>query len=57
MSFHKIKTLFLLGVEDLFKNMNVFVYVLMPILFALLYSNISAGNSEYLFSLCILLKI
>lgn len=27
MSFHKIKTLFLLGVEDLFKNMNVFVYV------------------------------
>ena len=57
MSFHKIKTLFLLGVEDLFKNMNVFVYVLMSILFALLYSNISAGNSEYLFSLCILLNI
>ena len=37
--------------------MNVFVYVLMPIPFALLYSNISAGNSEYLFSLCILLNI
>ena len=57
MRFYKVKALFKLGIEDLFKNMNVFIYVLMPLGFALLYSNIGGGSSESLFALCVLLNI
>ena len=49
MRFYKVKALFKLGIEDLFKNMNVFIYVLMPLGFALLYSNIGGGSAESLF--------
>ena len=31
MRFYKIKALFKLGIEDLSKNMNVFIYVFMPL--------------------------
>ncbi len=57
MRFYKIKALFKLGIEDLSKNMNVFIYVLMPLGFAFLYSNIGEGSKESLFSLCVLLNI
>lgn len=57
MRFYKVKALFKLGIEDLFKNMNVFIYVLMPLGFALLYSNIGGGSAESLFALCVLLNI
>lgn len=57
MRIYKIKALFKLGIEDLTKNMNVFIYVIMPLAFALLYSNIGAMPAEFLFSLCVLLNL
>lgn len=57
MRIHKIKALFKLGIEDLCKNMNVFIYIIMPIGFALLYSNMDVLGKEYIFSLCVLLML
>lgn len=57
MRIHKIKALFKLGIEDLCKNMNVFIYIIMPIGFALLYSNMDLLGKEYIFSLCVLLML
>lgn len=58
MRLHKIKTLFKLGIEDLTKNMNVFIYIILPVAFAFLYSNMGeAAPKEYLFSVCILLNL
>ncbi len=57
MRIHKIKALFKLGIEDLFKNMNVFIYIVMPVGFALLYSNMEMLGKEYVFSLCTLLML
>ncbi len=57
MRFYKIKALFKLGIEDLLKNINVFIYVLMPLGFAILYSNLEVESKEYLFALCVLLNI
>lgn len=57
MRIHKIKALFKLGIEDLCKNMNVFIYIIIPIGFALLYSNMDLLGKEYIFSLCVLLML
>ena len=57
MSIKKIGILFKLGLEDLTKNLNVFIYVLFPVLFALLYSNLDTLTNNFTFSLCVLLNI
>ena len=57
MSISKIWTLFKLGIEDLTKNLNVFIYVILPIAFALIYSNLDTLTNEFTFSLCVLLNI
>lgn len=57
MRFYKIKALFKLGLEDLLKNMNVFIYIILPLGFALLYSRMEAMPKGYIFSLCILLNL
>lgn len=57
MRFYKLKALFKLGIQDLLKNINVFIYVLLPLGFALLYSNLGFESKEYLFSLCVLVNI
>ncbi|MBQ9765698.1 MAG: ABC transporter permease [Lachnospiraceae bacterium] len=57
MRFYKIKALIKLGLEDLTKNMSVFVYVLLPIVFALLYSNIDTLPKSFTFSICMLMNI
>jgi len=57
MKFHKIKALLKLGLEDLMKNMNVFIYILMPLGFAFFYSNINGLSKEYAFALCIILNL
>ncbi len=56
MKFYRIKALFKLGVEDLLKNMNVFVYVIMPILFAFLYSKMESPK-ESIFALCVIMTL
>lgn len=57
MKFYKIKSLFKLGIEDLLKNMNVLIYIILPVLFALLYSNMGELSKDFAFSLCILLML
>ncbi|MCI8410688.1 MAG: ABC transporter permease [Lachnospiraceae bacterium] len=57
MRFYKIKALFKLGLEDLLKNMNVFIYIILPLGFALLYSQMEVMPKGYLFSMCILLNL
>lgn len=57
MRINKIKALFKLGIEDLLKNMNVFIYIIMPVGFALLYTNMGDMNKDYIFSLCVLLML
>lgn len=57
MRFYKIKALFKLGVEDLTKNPNVFIYIIMPLAFALLYSNMDTLPQDFTFSLCMLLNL
>lgn len=62
MRLYKLKALLKLGLEDLTKNMSVFVYVLIPLAFALLYSNMfdiasDAKYQGYLYSTCVLMNI
>ena len=57
MRFYKVKALFKLGMEDLLKNLNVFIYVILPIAFAFLYANMGSAPKEYLFSVCTLLTL
>jgi len=57
MKFYKIKALFKLGLEDLLKNMNVLIYIIMPIGFALLYSNMKDMPQDFAFSLCVLMML
>lgn len=57
MRINKIKALFKLGLQDLLKNMNVLIYIIMPIGFAFLYSNMGGMNKDYIFSLCVLLML
>lgn len=57
MRFYKLKALFKLGIEDLTKNMNVFVYIIMPLAFALLYSNMDTLPKDFVFSLCMVLNL
>ena len=57
MRFYKIKALFKLGVEDLTKNPNVFIYIIMPLAFALLYSNMDTLPKDFTFTLCMLLNL
>lgn len=57
MRFYKIKALFKLGMEDLTKNINVLIYIIMPICLAFLYSNMDAMPTGYVFTLCVLLTL
>lgn len=58
MRLYKVKTLFKLGVEDLAKNMSVFVYVLLPLALAFLYANLDAQiPEEYIYSICVLMNL
>lgn len=57
MRFYKIKALFKLGIEDLTKNANVFVYIIMPLAFSLLYSNMDTIPKDFVFSLSVLLNL
>lgn len=57
MKFYKLKALFKLGIQDLTKNVNVFVYIIMPLAFALLYANMDTLSSDFVFSLCMLLNL
>lgn len=58
MSLYRIKVLFKLGIEDLTKNMNVFIYILIPLGFALLYANMGMGEDpNYLMQLCMMLNM
>ena len=57
MKFYKFKALFKLGIQDLTKNVNVFVYIIMPLAFALLYANMDTLSSDFVFSLCMLLNL
>jgi len=60
MRIHKIVALVKLGVEDLTKNMSVFIYVLFPVLFALLYANLEVPENigpGFLYSTCILMNL
>lgn len=57
MRLYKIKALFKLGMEDLTKNMNVFIYIIMPLGFAFLYANMGTIPNDFLFSLCLLLNL
>lgn len=57
MRLYKVKALFKLGMEDLLKNLNVFIYVILPIAFAFLYANMGNTAKEYLFSICTLLTL
>ena len=58
MRVYKMKALFKLGIEDLTKNISVFVYVLFPLLFALLYGNLDMGMPEnYIYSFCVLMNL
>lgn len=57
MRLYKVKALFKLGMEDLLKNLNVFIYVILPIAFAFLYANMGNTPKEYLFSICTLLTL
>ena len=58
MRVYKMKALFKLGIEDLTKNISVFVYVLFPLLFALLYGNLDTGMPEnYVYSFCVLMNL
>ncbi len=56
MNFYRIKALFKLGIEDLLKNMNVFLYVVLPIFFAFLYSKMESPK-ESIFSLCVIMTL
>lgn len=57
MRFYKVKALFKLGLEDLLKNMNVLIFVILPLGFALLYSRMDDMPQGYVFSLCILMNL
>lgn len=57
MRFYKLKALFRLGIEDLTKNMNVFVYIIMPLAFSFLYANMDTLPKDFVFSLCMLLNL
>lgn len=57
MKFYKLKALFKLGIQDLTKNVNVFVYIIMPLAFALLYANMDTLSNDFVFSLCMLLNL
>ena len=57
MRVYKLKALFKLGIEDLVKNMNVFVYIIMPLAFAFLYSNMDTLPKDFVFSLCMVLNL
>lgn len=58
MRFHKFAALFKLGMEDLTKNMSVFVYVLIPLALAFLYSGMMEGAPvEMLFFICVLMNL
>lgn len=57
MRLYKIKALFKLGIEDLTKNLNVFIYIIMPLAFAFLYSNMDTLQKDFTFSLCMLLNL
>lgn len=57
MRFYKVKALFKLGLEDLTKNMSVFIYVLLPIVFALLYSGMDGMPEGFVFSFCVLMNV
>ncbi len=57
MRFYKLKALFKLGIEDLVRNMNVFVYIIMPLAFAFLYSNMDTLPKDFVFSLCMVLNL
>lgn len=57
MRFYKLKALFKLGIEDLTKNMNVFVYIIMPLAFAILYANMDTLPKDFVFSLCMVLNL
>ena len=57
MRLYKIKALFKLGLEDLTKNMSVFIYVLLPLVFALLYSGMDGMPESFVFSFCVLMNI
>lgn len=58
MSMYKVKALFKLGIEDLTKNLNVFIYILIPLGFALLYANMGMGDdTNYLIQLCMILNM
>ena len=56
MNFYRIKALFKLGIEDLLKNMNVCLYVVLPIFFAFLYSKMESPK-ESIFSLCVIMTL
>ncbi|MBR6696742.1 MAG: ABC transporter permease [Lachnospiraceae bacterium] len=58
MRMYKIKALFKLGIEDLTKNMSVFIYVIFPLIFAMLYGGIDMGMSkEALYAFCMLMNL
>jgi len=60
MRLYKIKALIKLGVEDLSKNMSVFIYVLFPLFFAFLYGNLDTPEEvgmEALYSICVLMNL
>lgn len=57
MRLYKLKALFKLGIEDLTKNANVFVYIIMPLAFSILYSNMGILSKDFIFSLCVLLNL
>ena len=52
-----LKALFKLGMEDLIKNINILIYIIIPIFFAFIYSNMDMLSKGYVFTLCVLLTL
>lgn len=57
MRFYKIKALLKLGLQDLLKNANVLIYIILPIGFAFLYSSMDTMPKDFCFALCVLLSL
>ncbi|MBQ7942640.1 MAG: ABC transporter permease [Lachnospiraceae bacterium] len=57
MRLYKVSALFKLGMEDLTKNMSVFIYVLLPLVMGLLYSNLDGISPEYNYSFSVLMNL
>lgn len=60
MNWYKVKAIFKLGIKDILKNSQTIVLIILPLFFAILYSNMDFGGAmskEYLLVLCTILNI